>query len=360
MSGPLVLSVVVPVRNEAGYLRKSLQAILTTDMPRQAYELVVVDDGSTDGSAAIAGRFADTVIRLAGRGWGPAYARNRAAELARGDVIAFVDPDVVVEPHTLPRMLDILAARPELHAVSATHASRSGAPNLMSKYWSLLLGFGSKRNVSATAAFGSHCGMIRRTALLSAGMYDEWRFKSACLEDVELGQRLKKSGHNVVLTGEHPVTHVKRWDLRSIFREVWNRSVLLSRSLGYERTLSSVPGEVVFTLTRAVIPAMALLTTVALTAAFIPRPSLSLRVLLCVAALVCANFRVLRFFARERGLFFAAAAVPVHLLTQSVGAAGLCVGWLMRDALGDPLPDAVTQAFAEVGVEKWPPVPRPL
>src|SRR5437868_5567314 len=240
MSGPLVLSVVVPVRNEAGYLRKSLQAILTTDMPRQAYELVVVDDGSTDGSAAIAGRFADTVIRLAGRGWGPAYTRNRGAELARGDVIAFVDPDVVVEPHTLPRMLDILAARPELHA--------------------------------ATAAFGSHCGMIRRTALLSAGMYDEWRFKSACLEDVELGQRLKKSGHNVVLTGEHPVTHVKRWDLRSIFREVWNRSVLLSRSLGYERTLSSVPGEVVFTLTRAVIPAMALLTTVALTAAFVPRP----------------------------------------------------------------------------------------
>src|SRR6185437_9216087 len=61
----LALSVVVPVRNGAVTLPNALRAILASDLPRERFELIVVDDGSTDGSAGIAGRHADTVVRLA-------------------------------------------------------------------------------------------------------------------------------------------------------------------------------------------------------------------------------------------------------------------------------------------------------
>src|SRR4051794_7341101 len=105
MSPRLALSVIVPVRNGAATLARALRAILASDLPRDQFELIVVADGSTDGSAAIASRQADTVVRLTGLRSGLAYARNRGAELAAGEAVAFIDADVMVRPDTLSRML---------------------------------------------------------------------------------------------------------------------------------------------------------------------------------------------------------------------------------------------------------------
>src|SRR5436305_7993101 len=97
LSDALPLSVIVSARDSARTLRESLAAVRRSALPTGSYELIVVDDSSTDPSVAIAARFADTVIRLT-RPSGPAYARNRAVEIARGKVLGFVDADVVVEP----------------------------------------------------------------------------------------------------------------------------------------------------------------------------------------------------------------------------------------------------------------------
>src|SRR4051812_37183713 len=119
MSSPLLLSVIVPVRNGAATLARALRAILASDLPRDRFELIVVDDGSTDGSAAIAGRHADTVVRLSGQHSGLAYARNRGAELAAGEAVVFVDADIMIRPDTLSRMLENLNAHSGLGAISA-------------------------------------------------------------------------------------------------------------------------------------------------------------------------------------------------------------------------------------------------
>jgi len=125
MPETLLLSVVVAVRDSASTLSEVLAAIRSSDLPRDAYELIVVDDASTDGSVAIAARYADTVVKLRGRRSGPAYARNRGAELARGAVLAFVDGDVVVRRDTLPLMLHTLDARQDIDAVSASQLRRT-------------------------------------------------------------------------------------------------------------------------------------------------------------------------------------------------------------------------------------------
>ena len=83
-----------------------------------------------------------------------------------------------------------------------------------------------------------------------------------------------------------------------------------------------------------------------------------MKALKIAAIVILTNLPIFRLFARERGMLFALAAMPVHLACQAVGALGLCVGWVMRDVVGDRLPDAATQAYAEVGVEIWPPVPK--
>jgi glycosyltransferase involved in cell wall biosynthesis len=89
------LSVIVPVGDGAGFLADSLPALRASDLPADQWELIVVDDGSGDGSAAIAERYADAVVRL-DRPHGPALARNRCVERARGDILVFIDADVSV------------------------------------------------------------------------------------------------------------------------------------------------------------------------------------------------------------------------------------------------------------------------
>src|SRR6266566_2166501 len=109
MSSSRSLSVIVPVRDGPATLASALTAILASDLARDDYELIVVDDASSDGSPEVAARYADMVVRLTGRKSGPAYARNRGGELAQGEFLAFVDADALIRPDTLTRMVRMLA-----------------------------------------------------------------------------------------------------------------------------------------------------------------------------------------------------------------------------------------------------------
>jgi glycosyltransferase involved in cell wall biosynthesis len=358
MSSSRLLSVIVPVRDGNATLARTLTAILASELPRDDYELIVVDDLSSDSSPELAARYADTVVRLTARKSGAAYARNRGAELAQGEFLAFVDADAMVRPDTLPRMLRILSDRPALDAVSASHDQTAGANNIVSQYWNLLLHFGEQRHVGTSGNIASPCAVIRRHVFLSAGMYDEWRFEGARLEGIEFAQRLENAGHTVLSSKDVAITALKRWTLRSLCREVWDRSALLARSLGYQRTRLAVPSDVVFTLSRAVAPAMAVLFFLVISAAFVPRPSASIKMGIVLMGAVALNFPAYLSFARARGIPFAIVVAPLHILMQAVNGLGLCAGWVLRDAVGDREPDAATQAYAEVGVEIWPPVPR--
>jgi hypothetical protein len=355
----VVLTVIVPVRNAEATLDATLAAIRRS-LISAPYELLVVDDVSEDKSVSLAARYADTVVRLSDRAHGPAYARNRGAELSRGEIIAFIDSDVLVEPDTLEKMLSALRQRPEIDGISATRHEIAGAPNFASQYWNLLLRFGEERNTDGMCYFAPSCGMIRREVLLSAGMYDEWRFVRGSVEGVELAGRLRGAGRNVVAAPSLRVQHLKAWTLLSMCREVWRRSLMLARSLGYERTRSAVPGEVVFTLSRALAPAFAAIVTLTLTASFIARPDPFVKTLLVMGVILLTNLPVHRFFLASRGFAFAILSAPIHLCVQAVSGLALCAGWVLRDAVGDILPDAKTQAYSEVGLEIWPPVRRRL
>lgn len=360
MSATLTLSVVVPVRDSESTLDEVLTAIRASELPRDEYEIIVVDDLSSDASVAIAARYADAVVRLSGSRSGPAYARNRGVELARGEIVAFVDGDVVVRPHTLPRMLATLGERPEIDAVCASHGERSGAPNFVSQYWNLLVRFGEQRHAGCCSHFDTGCGAVRRRVMVSAGMYDEWRFTTGCLESLEFGQRLLEAGHGVLLSPELRVTHLKRWNLVTVCQEVWRRATLLARSLGYQRMSSAAPSEVVFTLSRALTPALAIVATLTLAAAFLPQPYALTKAGIALAAILLTNLPVHRFYANARGLGFAIVSAPLHAFVQIVAALALCNGWILRDVFGDVLPDATTQAYSEVGLKMWPPVRRRL
>jgi glycosyltransferase involved in cell wall biosynthesis len=111
------LSVIVPVRDGARFLPASLAALRASDVPANQWELIVVEDSSRDQSAEVANRYADSVVRLVDGPAGPAFARNRGAEVARGSVLVFVDADVCIHPDALRRMAEILKREGDVSAV---------------------------------------------------------------------------------------------------------------------------------------------------------------------------------------------------------------------------------------------------
>jgi glycosyltransferase involved in cell wall biosynthesis len=112
--GPTV-SVIVPVRDGAAYLGDALASVLAQDVA--PLEVIVVDDGSTDGSAAVAAAAGPSVRVLAGSFGGAAAARNAGVAAARGDLLAFVDHDDLWAPRRLARQVAALCRAPAVELV---------------------------------------------------------------------------------------------------------------------------------------------------------------------------------------------------------------------------------------------------
>lgn len=102
-------SVVVPVCNEEARIGPCIESLLRLDYPRERYEVIVVENGSADGTARVLDRYADR-IRVLGRGRANrSAARNAGLDAASGEVVAFVDGDCVAEPGWLRAIVEPLA-----------------------------------------------------------------------------------------------------------------------------------------------------------------------------------------------------------------------------------------------------------
>jgi GT2 family glycosyltransferase len=100
------VSVVVPARNEAPRIQACLRSLLAQDYAREAYEVIVVDDASTDRTSEVAASFGVRVLRCRGASFsGGAAARNLGVACARGEVVAFTDADCVAEPDWLRKLV---------------------------------------------------------------------------------------------------------------------------------------------------------------------------------------------------------------------------------------------------------------
>ncbi len=97
------LSVVIAVRNRPEGIRRAIEGVLRGTVPRERFELIVVDNGSTDGTAAVAAAAGARVIDEAVPN--RCRARNRGADAAAGKWLAFIDSDCVPEPGWLDALL---------------------------------------------------------------------------------------------------------------------------------------------------------------------------------------------------------------------------------------------------------------
>lgn len=358
------LSVVMPAHRGGPDLEASIQALLGSDLDRSAWELVVAVDGDSmgmeeDEAAMIAMRNADAVVRLPGKPRGPSYVRNRGAEVARGDILVFVDSDVCVHPNTLRRFLERFDQEPGVSAIFGSYDDQPRGGGVVSRYRNLLHHYVHTTNSGPAETFWAGCGAIRSEAFHEVGGYDEWHFSSPQIEDIELGRRLRRCGHVIVLDGTIQACHLKKWTLGSvILTDLKSRGVPWTRLLLHEG-----PGTGGATLNISSRHQWCVaLTAVAfgiLPAAIVFRSWWPLLIsALCVAVILGLNAGFYRVLLRSAGPVVTLAAAPLLVMFYFASGLSAVSGWLAYALVGAPLPPPDVMAFEEIGVETWPPIPK--
>ncbi len=211
----LTLSVVLPVFNGGDSLRRCLEALCAANSGSEAMEIIVVDDGSSDGSADIARTLGARVVPSGGHALGPAAARNVGAREAKGDLLLFVDADVLVAADALGRVLDSFEDE-DLGAVFGSYDDTPLEENDASLYMNLRHHHGHRVPSENAATFWTGLGAVRRKAFLSIGGFDLDNFPYPSVEDIDLGQRLRASGVRIRRDPNLLGTHLKRWSWRTV------------------------------------------------------------------------------------------------------------------------------------------------
>lgn len=352
------LTVVVPARDAATHLADTLPALAESDLPRERWELVVVDDASEDETPLVAAAYADTVVQLPAPARGPAYARNRGFEVARGAFVAFVDADVRVHGDTLRRLLAGFREAPDVGAVFGSYDDRPAAPGLVSQFRNLMHHHFHQENAGEAETFWAGCGAVRAEVFRLAGMYDEWHYAEPQIEDIELGRRIRRMGYRIFLRPDILATHLKRWTLGGMLRTdflgrgvPWTRLLIQEGSSGAARALNLRTSEKVATVAVGG-------GTLAALAAVVGGVGWPLWISLTgLGVVVAGNLRFYGRLARVHGLSFPLACVPLHLLYYLSNCVAAPTGWLVHHLVGGPSPSPAAAAFREMELETWPPAP---
>lgn len=317
------VTAIMPVYNGRAYLQESLPPLLALCEEGELLEVLVVDDGSTDGSGPWAGDRGARVLETGGR-VGPGAARNQAAREARGEVLLFVDADVVIHRDALAPLHEALQD-PAVVAVFGSYDDVPPDPAFASQYMNL-----RHHHVHHTAAgeattFWAGCGAVRRESFLACGGYDAERFARPSVEDIELGVRLRRAGGRIRLVPAMQGTHLKQWTMSSVVQTdlvcralPWSR--MLMRDEGAELDLNAGGAE----RAKAVLAGLWLLSLPALAlggAWWLVMPALF--------ALACwVNRGLFQVFLRRRGPIFAVGALAFHQLYYLYSGSAFVWCWL--------------------------------
>ena len=358
------LSVIVPVKNGHNVLPRMLEMLSQSELPRETWELIVIDDGSTDDSVAIASEYADLVIRLPAPSHGPGYARNRGVERARGECVVFLDADVLVRPDTLTRLAETMMTRSDVAAVFGAYCDEPEAAGVVSKYRNLLHHYTHAQEPGEAQTFWAGCGCVRRAVFVEVGMYDEWRFSRPQIEDVELGYRLSAHGKRILLQPEIQVTHLKRWTFGGMLKaDFMDRGVPWARLLAEHRALLGKAASKAKSLSlRTKEKSNTFLVCLGLLLlALSVRPKDHLLATLggvCLLIVIVRGLPLYGFFYRKRGLPFAICGVVLHMIYYLTAAVSVVWGAFLALVVGEPRPAPSVEAFSELNLASWPPVPR--
>lgn len=233
--GQRKVSFIVPAFNAERTLAQTVETVRAAAPPGS--ELVIIDDGSLDGTRALAAGLADRLVCRPCQG-GAARARNDACREAVGDVFVFVDSDVTVRPDAVAGLLEHLA-----NGADAAYGAYEALPppevrNAPTTYKNLIHHFTHMLGeTDRSSTFWSGFSAITRNAFWAVEGFDPSTTRSADVEDIHLGYRLNAAEFRIVLDPSLQALHHKRYTLRGLIAsDLFHRAIPWSKAMIEMRT----------------------------------------------------------------------------------------------------------------------------
>ena len=234
---PQSLSVLIPARDEAGRIGHCLESV-RHQVGADIAEILVLDDRSSDGTAQVVDHhLVDPRVRLVDSsgeppdGWlGKTWACHQLAEQASGDVLVFVDADVVLAPDALARVAaalsagDVDAVSPYPRQVAGTWAERVVQP-LLQWSWATLLPLRAAETSDRTSLVAANGQLLAVTREAYDDCGGHRSIAGEVLDDVALFQQLKRAGRRVALADGTDVASCRMYDDWPSLRDGYSKSL---------------------------------------------------------------------------------------------------------------------------------------
>ncbi len=242
----VTISVVVPAFRAAHLLPRVLAPLMAMKARGEVAEVIVVDDVSPDDTAAVAEALGARVLVMEKNG-GPGAARNHAAEVAGGDILWFVDSDVIAWEDGAAKVRAAFAD-PDVSAVFGSYDATPDGQHWFSRYKNLMHRYYHQKAERDAQTFWAGCGAVRKDVFRRVGGFDVETYRVPSIEDIELGYRIRRDGGRIVVDPTLLGKHLKVWTPKSaIHTDIFCRALPWSRLMisreGVHNDLNTSHGE---------------------------------------------------------------------------------------------------------------------
>jgi len=321
---PLV-SAIIPVKNGSKTLTQCIRSVKRSYY--RNFEIIVIDDHSSDNSADIARGLQCTVI-AATDGTGANNARNIGARTARGDILMFVDADILVRRDTMLEIVETLE-EPYIDAVVGIYTARHRHESFVSQYKNLWVRYSYLKSSPAIDwLFGSISG-IKRNAFEKLGGFDVELLARHGHDDIELGKRFARARLNITLNMDIEVEHLKNYNLGSFIKNEFHRSFgFASLAVRFRETTKSFRMGFVNVYPEFVLSTLFSVFVLAAIVAWVIGYLPNWYAFAAAGVYLLLNIRFLNYLEQVRGLFAMMFMIPYLFLDHLVCLAGSIVGTL--------------------------------
>jgi glycosyltransferase involved in cell wall biosynthesis len=227
---PPFLSIITPVYNSPETTEAFLDSVFASTYKN--FELIIVDDGSSDQFQDIfKGR--PVVFKRLPQRKGAYFARHEGIKEAQGEVLVFLDADVLIKPETLAQMVELLEHHPEASGLLCSYDDEPAATNVVSQFKFLYHHYIHQHEGMYVGSFWTGCGAIKKDVFEKLGGFSVQAFHNPnAVMDIDFGYRLNSSHYKIYNAREIQVKHLKRLTFSD-----WFYTDILTRGLPWMKIM---------------------------------------------------------------------------------------------------------------------------
>jgi GT2 family glycosyltransferase len=307
------ISVIIPVHNAGTTIEKCLAAALSSRYNN--FEVIVVDDHSTDNSVEIIKQFPCRLIKL-NKHSGASKARNTGAQYSKGEILFFVDADCILQENTLAHVNNAFEKYNNNSVIiGGTYTPLSYDNNFFSDFQSVFINYSETKRQDDPDYVAAHAMAISAETFRESGGFSEDFLP--IIEDVEFSHRLRRAGYKLIVSPDILVKHIFNYTLKRSLINAFRKSMFWTIYSLKNRDLFVDSGTASIGLKVNVASFFISIFLILLFSIFKKVVFLSILPLILIANLA-VNKSLFTAFYRAKGIFFAIASVLYYILLYPI------------------------------------------